>query len=203
MPTGAVHLVPAAGWVAEATKETVRCFSLVALQTTIALPRRVIAICGSSPRGSSSHRFSAEMFRGVLHRLPRSRVEVRTTRSSPLPVRTLSVQTITAFPAETAIWGPWTSSLTGAMVTGGDQPLPGRRLLTWTRSGWPPDQVAIASPSGVTATAGAPASRLDGPTTVGEAHRGAASAAETMAIVAATTSATGTARVRRGLMNPG
>src|SRR6476646_1439149 len=143
MPTGAVHLVPAAGWVAEATKETVRCLSLVELQT------------------------------------------------------------ITAFPAETAIWGPWTSSLTGAMVTGGDQPLPGRRLLTWTRSGWPPDQVAIASPSGVTATAGAPASRLDGPTTVGEAHRGAASAAETMAIVAATTSATGTARVRRGLMNPG
>jgi hypothetical protein len=200
MPTGAVQSVPPAAWVAELMKEIAKCFSLVAFQTTITLPPGVIATCGSPPSGSERHRFSAEMFRGLLHRFPRRRVAARMTRASPWRVWMVSFHTITAFPADAAISGPSISSLTGAMVTGGDQPFPGSRLLTRMPFGRLPTQVAIASPSGATATSGAPASRPVGPRVVGGAHEGAASAVEEKAIVAAMTSAAETARVKRNLM---
>jgi len=86
------------------------------------------------------------------------------------------------------------------MVTGGDQPFPGRRLLTWMAFGRLPTQVAIASPSGATATSGAPASRPVGPRVVGGAQAGAATADEQKAIIVAMTSATETARAERNLI---
>jgi len=52
MPTALVQSVPAAAWVADPMKFVVECPSSRAFQTTVALPRRVIATCGSSPSGS-------------------------------------------------------------------------------------------------------------------------------------------------------